>query len=45
MPTPIDSISVPWTSRRTDSKMMIPAPSRISMPSIAAARFSTFWCP
>src|SRR5919106_1883431 len=25
--------------------MITPAPTRISIPSIAAARFSTFWCP
>ena len=33
------------TSRRVASKMMIPAPTRISIPSIAAARFSIFSCP
>ena len=37
--------AAPSTSRRVASKTMIPAPTRISMPSIAAARFSTFSCP
>ena len=45
MPNPIDSISEPSASRRTDSNTITPAPIRISIPSIAAARFSTFWWP
>ena len=35
----------PSTRRRVASKMMIAAPTRISIPSIAAARFSTFSWP
>ena len=45
IPTPRSSISEPMTRRRVASKMMIPAPTRISIPSIAAARFSSFSCP
>ena len=45
MPIPRSSTSEPFTSRRVASKMMIPAPTRISIPSIAAARFSTFSWP
>ena len=45
MPTPRSSISTPVARRRVASKMMTPAPMRISMPSIAAARFSTFSWP
>jgi hypothetical protein len=45
MPTPRLSTSEPVASRRVASKMMIPAPTRISIPSIVAARFSTFSCP
>ena len=45
MPTPMCSISLPAESRWTDSYTITPAPTRISIPSIAAARFSTFACP
>ena len=45
MPMPRSSTSEPIASRLVASKMMIPAPTRISMPSIAAARFSTFSWP
>ena len=45
IPTPRSSTSEPITSRRVASKMMIPAPTRISIPSIAAARFSSFSWP
>ena len=45
MPSHSESTSTASTRRRTDSKMISPAPSRISTPSIAAARFSTFACP
>ena len=45
MPKPSDSMLRGWASRRADSKMMIPAPTRIRMPSSAEARFSTFSWP
>jgi hypothetical protein len=45
MPMPRLSTSVLWTRCRTASKAITPEPTRISMPSIAAARFSTFSCP
>ena len=45
IPTPRLSTSTADTSRRVASKTMIPAPTRISIPSIVAARFSTFSWP
>ncbi len=45
MPMPIEWTSGGSSSRRTDSNTISPAPTRISIPSIAAARFSTLSCP
>ena len=45
MPTPSDCTSGGSTSRRADSNTMMPAPTRISIPSIPAATFSTFAWP
>ncbi len=42
IPMPRCETSAPTTSRRVAAKTMIPAPTRISIPSIAAAKFSTF---
>jgi hypothetical protein len=48
MPKPMFSISPPLARRREASYTITPAPTRISMPSIAAARFSAlawpYWC-
>ena len=45
MPKPSESTSGVSTSRLTPSKMIMPAPTRISIPSMAAARFSIFAWP
>jgi len=45
MPMPIFSTCAPAARRRPDSNTITAAPTRISKPSIAAARFSTFWWP
>ena len=45
MPMPSECTSAPLDSRRTDSKTMTPAPTRMSIASIAAARFSNLSWP